>query len=474
MTKTDPTDTTALLRFAELAVKAGHAGIACETYARAGEAFAREGAVPLALSAYASALTAARDGDLVDGVVSTARTIAKLYVNENLVRDAVSTLDTNAGWLIERGLDADALRLLEERLSLDDSGLARVRFAETFFRLRAPAKAIEQLGIAFRRLQSQGRNDEALDVAERLIGERPDVALARTCAEMYLDRNRAGDPFLALAKLRICCDEDPTDVPTLDLLARAFELAGHADKAVRVRREIALTRAQRPRRGENARRLVPDETRLEGSVSSSRPAPQSVRPPPASVRPAAVAASASPAARPSMAPPRLSAIRPKALPVEAPDEPVEPVEEAKATEDSIQCFWDDLVVEPEPPPHRHIDPSHPSFWPVDTTPAGEDDGKVVSVSLADVELIDTPPTSAEQAPSLLETALECIESLCAQERYEEAALLVVRNLTIRPRNRLLLERRAEIETFLEAQAAAEDHPRGSFGPERHVRAIKAS
>lgn len=437
--KTEPTDTTALLRFAELAVKAGHAGIACETYARAGDGFAREGSVPLAISAYTNALNVAREGELLDGVVSSARTMAKLYAGERLVRDAASMLDSAAGWLIERGFDREALRLLEDRMALDDSGLARVRLAETHLRLREHAKGVEQLTLAYRRLQAQGRRDEALDVAERLMGERPDVAIARACAEMYLDRNRAGDPFLALAKLRICCDSDAAHIPTLELLARAFDLAGHTDKATRVRREIALA-----------------------SHKAASPAAKPRTSPP--LRPSVVPARPSVAA--PAAPPRLSAIRPKALPIEEPGE--------KPTEDSIECFWDDLVVESDPTP-RHIDPSHPSFWPADTSATAEDEGKVMSVSLSDVELLDGPPSSVESAPSVLETALECIESLCAQSRYEEAALLVVRNLTIRPRNRLLLEKRAEIEVQLEAQAEeAEAQLGASAVVGARVRSVRAS
>ncbi len=68
-------------------------------------------------------------------------------------------------------------------------------------------------------------------MAERLLAERRDIAIARAAAELYLARRRHGDPFLALAKLRICCEDDPTNVPTLELLARAFERAGHKEKA---------------------------------------------------------------------------------------------------------------------------------------------------------------------------------------------------------------------------------------------------
>jgi tetratricopeptide (TPR) repeat protein len=439
--KNDPNDTRALLRLAELEAKAGNSAIACETYSRAGDIFVRQGFARRALSAFAQALTVAREGALVDRVQPIAHAMGKIYASEKLVRDAVTTLDGAARWLIERGFDTSALPLLEERLVLEDSDVARVRLAETYFRLGEPGKAADQLVTAFRRLQAHGRRDEALDVAERLLGERRDIPIARASAELYLARGRSGDPFLALAKLRICCDADPTHVPTLDLLARAFDLAGHGEKATRVRREIGVL-TQKP------------------TAVASRPPPplprahSSAPPPRASAVPPRPTSAVPP--RPSAAPPRPSAIRPKAF---------FPASSAKANDDSIDCAWDDLLVEddvvPTPDPSR-LDPSRASFWPVDDRPAADASGSVVSVNLADVELADgAAPSSSERPASMLETALECIESLSAQGRHQEAAVLVVRHLTIRPHNPLLLERKAEIEEMLNARH--EGPPPALFG-----------
>ncbi len=100
---------------------------------------------------------------------------------------------------------------------------------------------------------------------------------------------------------------------------------------------------------------------------------------------------------------------------------------------------------------ERIDPSRPSFWHVAGASAPDQSGSVVSVNLADVELVEgVPPLSTEPPASLLETALECVDSLFAQGRYDEASILVRRHLEIRPRNPLLLERKAEIEEMLNA------------------------
>ena len=103
----------------------------------------------------------------------------------------------------------------------------------------------------------------------------------------------------------------------------------------------------------------------------------------------------------------------------------------------IDEAWDELLIDSEKPDsaqpvaaaavEKRIDPSRASFWPVEEGPSADESGSVVSVSLADVELIDgDPPASGERPASLLETALEGIESLIAQGRYDEASVLVVR------------------------------------------------
>jgi len=393
----DAKDTRALLRLAELHAKVKEHALACETYSRAGDVFVEQGFGRRALSAFAQALEVARKNALVDRVAPTARAMAKLYAQEKLPREAVATLDAAARFLIEKGSDAAAAGLLEDRIALEDTEIARVRLAETLFRLGQPARAASQLQGVFARLYGQGRRDEALDVAERLLGERPDIAIARAAAELYLARSRPGDAYLALAKLRSCCSHDPTHVPTLQLLARAFEQAGHGDKAARVQQEI---------------------DRMTGRVRMAR---QVV------------------------------------------------AQTAKAREDSlarkVDAGWDEVVVEAAPASSPALDPSRASFWPVEEGPAPDQSGSVVSVSLAEVELLDSvPPESAVRNVSIFEAALECIESLIAQGRNDDALALITRNLALRPRNALLLERREEIDEM--KRAAHEGPPAALFGFKR--------
>jgi tetratricopeptide (TPR) repeat protein len=233
-------------------------------------------------------------------------------------------------------------------------------------------------------MHAEGRRDEALEVAERLLSVARDAGIARTAAEMYLARNRPGDAFLALAKLRICCLDDPTHTPTLELLAKAFVQAGHKEKAARVWREI----------------------RVQNGVGVEHSDLPRLEPPKSAVAPARKDDSDARAAR------------------------------------AIDAGWDDIPVTLEEP----IDTSRASFWPVEEGPAPDKSGSVVSVSLHDVELVDSDaPASELRACSVFETALEHIEALVAQGRYDDALDDVTRQLALRPRNPLLLERKAEID-----------------------------
>ncbi len=553
----DATDTRPLLRLAELYSKVGSTALACDTYSRAGDILIKGGFVRRALACFSQALSTARSAGLVDRIAPIARAIGTLYVGEKLVLDAVATLDSAARFLIDHGADAQALGILEARLAVEDSSVARIRLAEALIRVGDTHKATEELLGVFRALSTHNRRDEALEVAERLLGQRRDAAIARTAAELYLARNREGDAFLALAKLRICCDEDPTDLPTLELLAKAFELAGHADKAFRVRREVSVLiqkMEDEPKvvSAPSARTAIAVPMPLRNNSASAAPpsSPSPSRPAesnPAAVTPPRVASSprvASPPAaalriaplpvaappvgrsssvdstpppgsstnpvlvaaprpaavprlpRTSSSPPRPalakglgvppSARAPESSPPSLPPPEVNPGSQSlvAAAVAEVDAGWDDIDVsiaeevpkppasavqaiqaappsEPAPvnvhlahvvevgssPPESRLDPSRASFWPVEEGPsARHPSGSIYSVSVAEVELSDELPSSTNR-PTMLETALECIESLMSEGRYEEASDLVERHLESRPQNGLLLECRTEIQTM---------------------------
>ena len=106
------------------------------------------------------------------------------------------------------------------------------------------AKDIDGAVSAFRAasalLVTADRRDDAIQVLERLLHHRFEPDQARTCAELYLTRNRAPqDITQALTKLQMCFQANPRDVDSLTLIARAFDLLGQGQKAMDVRKEIA-------------------------------------------------------------------------------------------------------------------------------------------------------------------------------------------------------------------------------------------
>src|SRR5262249_23948629 len=81
--------------------------------------------------------------------------------------------------------------------------------------------------------------DDTLRVVEKLLQIRPDAKFARMAAEIYLDRGQANDGMAALTKLQISFKENPKDLDTLALLARAFDRLGQPAKAIEVMKESA-------------------------------------------------------------------------------------------------------------------------------------------------------------------------------------------------------------------------------------------
>ena len=102
-------------------------------------------------------------------------------------------------------------------------------------------------------LKAQGRFDDYVKVAERLLYHRPDdVSIARELAEIYLERQ---DPKRALSKLQLCFKADPKHIPTLELLASAFHQLDQIPKTVSVYKEVARIHQEAGRTDDRAKIL---------------------------------------------------------------------------------------------------------------------------------------------------------------------------------------------------------------------------
>ena len=186
----------------------------------------------------------ARDPSRLDAQVR----LGEMYEQLQLISDAMSVFeDVSTGYM--RAGDTDgALRMLGKMVDLDPEHIpVRIKYAEALSRAGRTQDAAVEFEQGAQLLKDQGRLDDYIKVAERLLYHRSnDVRIAKELAETYIARR---DPKRALGKLQFCFKADPRDVSTLSLLAEAFLMLQQTDKAISVYREIARIHreALRPR-----------------------------------------------------------------------------------------------------------------------------------------------------------------------------------------------------------------------------------
>jgi tetratricopeptide (TPR) repeat protein len=101
---------------------------------------------------------------------------------------------------------------------------------------------VAEFAEAARLVKAQGRTEEFLRVAERLLHYEPDNhAMAMEVAAKYLDHNNAR---AALSRLKSVFEANQRDPAVLDLLARTFEQLGQPHKTLPVLKELARVYAE--------------------------------------------------------------------------------------------------------------------------------------------------------------------------------------------------------------------------------------
>ncbi len=196
------------------------------------------------------------------------------------------------------GNTKDALDTVKKLVDLDPENIAtRIKLAELYSKESLLEEAATQFTHACEQLRRQGRQDDFVKVAERLLWHKPDnQPLNRELAGLYLRRN---DPRRALQKLQACFKADPRDVETLGLLAIAFSALDQKSKTVSVLKELArihLENKARDKAGEVYRKIleiVPGDadalTFVNANPGPAAPAPVAAvappRPPPPQPRP---------------------------------------------------------------------------------------------------------------------------------------------------------------------------------------------
>lgn len=247
----DKRDVRSLLKIGDLHVRKGDRGKAIETYEKVAEHYAGQGFFLKAIAVYKQILKL--DASRLDAQVR----LGEMYEQLQLISDAMSVFEDVAAGFVRAGDTDMALEMLGKMVDLDPEHIPiRIKYAEALSRAGRTQAAADEFEQGAFLLRDQGRLDDYIKVAERLLYHRGnDVRIAKELAETYIARR---DPKRALAKLQICFKADPADVSTLSLLAEAFLMLSQTDKAVSVYREVARIHreAQRPQERMSALRRI--------------------------------------------------------------------------------------------------------------------------------------------------------------------------------------------------------------------------
>lgn len=228
----DPKDVRVWLKIGDLYAKKGSKQDAIETYLKVARFYHDQGFFLKAVAVYKQILKL--DPRLVDVILK----LAELYRQLGLMSDAMQHFESVAAHFHREGNTKEALATVKKLVDLDPENIAtRIKLAELYSKEGIVEDAANEFSVACEQLRRQGRQDDFIKVAERLLWHKPDNhGLNRELAGLYLRRN---DPRRALQKLQACFKADPRDVDTLALLAQAFQALDQKAKTVSVLKELA-------------------------------------------------------------------------------------------------------------------------------------------------------------------------------------------------------------------------------------------
>lgn len=276
LVKANPNEVRALLKIGELYQKKGAVEKASSALEKAAESYAKQGFFLKAVAVYKQVLK------LTPKVEAHLR-LADLYQQLGLLRDAMSQLQLVLASYEREGMTEETTAILRKMLDLDpENALGRARLGELLIGSGQEAEGREELLRALEQLEKDGRSDDYLRVASRLLrAENPDPVLARKVAKIYLDK---GEARRALSKLQIAYKADGSSSETLSLLARGFQAIGDKKKTVSVYKELARVHREAGRVNEEREawkqvlRLAPDDAAARQYLQGS--APKTPTPPP--------------------------------------------------------------------------------------------------------------------------------------------------------------------------------------------------
>lgn len=228
----DPSDARSQLKIADLYSKLDRTEEALDAYGAVAKHYAADDIYEKAVAVYKQALRLAPDKPTLH------RDLGDAYHRLGRLKDAVRSYH-KAQKIYKQAGDAAAQRELLERmirLDPDDIGM-RIQLAERYAKDNLQDQALELFEFAAEKLDDEGRIDEYVQVAERIIFLKDDALhLRRRVIDIYL---RRGDNKHALKHLQVCFKLHPQNVGILELLVETFRRLERNDKAVLVMHELA-------------------------------------------------------------------------------------------------------------------------------------------------------------------------------------------------------------------------------------------
>jgi tetratricopeptide (TPR) repeat protein len=474
----DKRDVRSLLKIGDLYVRKGDRGSAIETYQRVADHYAGQGFFLKAIAVFKQILKL--DPSRLDAQVK----LGEMYEQLQLVSDALSVFEDVSNAFMRAGDTDEALRMLGKMVDLDPEHIPiRIKYAEALSRAGHTQEAADEFDQGAQLLKDQGRLDDYIKVAERLLYHRTnDLRVAKELAETYIERR---DPKRALAKLQLCFKADPRDVSTLSLLAEAFLMLQQTDKAISVYREIARIHreAHRPQERMSALQRIlelnpSDQEALAALNRTAAASGQHFVPPTAGQAPATGSVSNMQVSRELSAPSQLTA--PPAVSASGLSNPSgimyieEEVDEGFGEASTVsgsmpeieatQQVYDLEAEYEEIESSYEVDELYASEPPAPMPPpsGGGGGGRVIPLRTLDaityedflaIPLVSTQVAPAAAfAPSLMEQTLELADSYLIEGHFTQARAIVSELQMSHPDHPLVLDKAQEIDELAAASS----------------------
>lgn len=227
----DPSDVRSQLKVADLLVKCERHPEALITYREVANYYLRDNIYEKAVGVLNQALRLAPQDPALHGELGEA------YYRYGRLKDAVRAY--HQALKIYRSAEQPKQQrdVLERMVHIDpeDFGL-RIQLAERYHKDGLNDQAIQMFEHAARRLEEEGRQDEYVQVVERILYIEPNHPQLRAkLVRSLFDRQ---DYARALKYLQLSFKENPTEIETLRMLSIAFERLDKPGQAVMVHREL--------------------------------------------------------------------------------------------------------------------------------------------------------------------------------------------------------------------------------------------